>query len=274
MTEPNDRESKPESPKAPGSPGVWLPPRLRDKLTDAEGAGEEEVQKKKPSPVGPILMLLVTVAVVGGVWWMIHSNQVKAKAEAARVAAAARAAAVADSLAQVRQADSLAAVARADSIAFAALPRWQQRKILAERAKLAAAASAAAGTPPSSAPSAGAAATAATGTSPAGAPAATPATGAAESTAAEAPAPRERGPFGIDAGQFIDEARASQVADALKAKLNMAAQVVTEGEGAGATYHVLLGSFSSRSAAEAKASSLLEKGLVEQGAVVALPKAR
>ena len=148
-------------------------------------------------------------------------------------------------LATVARADSIQAAAVADSIAFAALPRWKQRKILAERARVAAAAN----------PQAAAA------TAPA----------AADSTAAPAE-PVEQGPFGIDAGQFLDEEQAKAMSDALKSKTGLPAQVVTDGEGASATYHVVLGSFPRRSTAEARANALLSKGMVDQAGVMVLPK--
>ena len=132
MTEPEDRESGAKTPEPSGIDPSRLPPRLREKL---QAAVEEE--PKKSSPVGPIVGAVVVVLVlVAAGWWFMHTQQVKAKAEAARVAAVAQA--VADSVARVRAADSLAAVARADSIAaFNKLPKWKQRQILAQQARAA-----------------------------------------------------------------------------------------------------------------------------------------
>lgn len=260
MTTPDDRDTKPESSKPAEKPEVWLPPRLRDKLNDASG-GDDDFIETKSSPVGLIITIVVAVAAIGGVWWLIHSNAEKAKAAAAKAAAEARAAAVADSLAQIATADSLAAVARADSIAFTKLPRAEQRRILAARAKNAAGTSA----PSSAAP--------ATATAPAGQPAA--AAGTTTPAAPAAPeAPKESGPYAVDAGEFLDQGMAQKTADALKTKVKYDVQVATMGEGDAATYHVLVGKFAKHSAADAVAGDLLAKGLVEQAPVVPIPKAK
>jgi hypothetical protein len=272
VTEPENRPPSTNPPGTPPQTKAWISPRLREKLGEAEaggGGGGGDFEIKKSSPLGPILMFVVTGGVVLGVWWMIHSGQEKAKAEAAKVAASARAEVVADSLARVHQADSLAAVAHADSLAFAALPKAQQKKILAARDK------AKAGATKSSTPSSGSSATATT-TKPAGGAgtaaksggktaggasagaSAKPSTGSTAAASEPAP-PKESGPYAIDAGQFLDEAKANQVADGLKTTAAMAAKVVTVGGGDAATFHVYLGSFTSRSAAEAKASSLLSR---------------
>jgi hypothetical protein len=253
VTGPDDRETPPKSSTPPDSQ-AWLPPRLRDKLDNPEGGGDDDLDflKKKSSPVGMIIGIVVVVALAGGGWWFIHNNQLKEKAAAEKAAADARAAAVADSLAAVRQADSLAAVARADSIAFTKLPRAEQRRILALRAKNAAGASGAA-------PAAGAGASAGAAATPA------PAGGTAST---EPAAPKEKGPFAIDAGQYLDEEKANQVAETLKGTTGLPARAVS----IDGTFHVLVGSFSSRATAEARGSSLLGKGLIEQAAVVAVPK--
>ncbi len=269
MSTPDDHESKPGPPATPPAAGAWLPPRLRDKIDTSEG-GDPDWMKKNSSPVGMIVFVIVAIVAVAGVWSLIHSNQVKAQAEAARVAAAARAAVVADSLAALHRADSLAAVAQADSIAFTKLPRSEQRRILAAKAK-AAAAAAASGTAPDAATSVKPSTPA-----PASAPASAPATpaSAAPPAATEKPEASESGSFGIDAGEFLDDVRAKQVADALTATTKLAAQVVTVGEGGSASFHVVLGNFSSRAAAEKKAGDLLGAGLVQQAAVMTLPKAK
>ena len=132
MSAPENQEPGGTPPPAPPKKDddVWLPPRLREKLDQAED--EEETGQKSPV-VGWIVGLVIVAAVVAAGWWFVHSRQVKAEAERA-----ARAAAVADSIAKVRTADSLAAVARADSIAaFNALPKWKQNQILVEQAKAA-----------------------------------------------------------------------------------------------------------------------------------------
>jgi hypothetical protein len=216
---------------------------------------------RKPSPAGYIITAVVVLAAAGGIFFMVHNAQVKAQAEKAAAAAAfakQRAQDVADSLAVVAHADSVAAQARADSIAFTKLPKWKQRQIQAKKAQDAAKAAAAAN--PTPAAGAGAAA----GGAAAGGEAAAAGTEAA-------PPPVETGPFGIDAGQFLDQAQANDKAAELKTATGLAAQVTTEGEGDAATYHVLLGKYSSRASAEAKASSLLGKAVVSQAIVVKLP---
>lgn len=255
MTPPDDRDSK-RSGDEPEGEKSYLSPRLREKLGDTSDDSDLDFLNRKPSPAGWIITAVVVVAAVGGIGWMVHNAQVKAKAEAAaaaKVAAAQRAQEVADSLAAKAHADSLAAQARADSIAFAKLPKWKQRQILAKKAAEAQKAAAAAN--PSAAPAAGAAA----------------AGGAAAPADTTPAAPVETGPFGIDAGQFLDQAQANAKAEELKASTKLAAIVTTEGEGDAATYHVVLGKYSSRGAAEAKASSLLGKALVSQATVVKLP---
>ncbi len=266
MNEPEDKGTSPEPPAKPEPAGVWLPPRLREKLEQPSSGEEFDFLKRKSSPVGTIITVVVIAAVVAGAWWIFQKDQNNKREAAAAKAAKERAVVVADSLARVQFADSLAAVVRADSIAFAALPRWQQRKILAERAKLAAAAQgsaspnpAVAGGPSGGTPSASGGATAGAGD-------------AAESPAGATQAPEEVGPFGIDAGQFLDEARAGEIAAELKEKTGLAAAVVPMGEGEEISYHVVLGSYPRRATAESKAGSLLAKGSVIQAEVVPLPK--
>ena len=133
MAGPEDRDSGAKPPQPPPADTGWLPPRLRDKL---EASKDQPTEPPKKSPAGLIVGLVVIVALVIVGWWFIHNQQVKAKAEAARVAA--REKAVADSTAAVRTADSLAVVARADSIAaFNKLPRSKQRQILIQQARAA-----------------------------------------------------------------------------------------------------------------------------------------
>ena len=248
---PDDRDSKQSSPDAPDSGKPYLSPRLRDKLGDVGDDSDLDFLNRKPSPAAWIITADVVLAAAGGIFLIVHNAQVKAAAEkaaAAKVAAVQRAQELADSLAAAAHADSLAAQARADSIAFAKLPKWKQKQILAKKAADAQKAAAAAN------------------------PSATPAAAAAAAPDTSAPAaPVEAGPFGIDAGQFLDQQQANDKAAEFKTATGLAAIVTTEGEGDAATYHVLLGKYSSRASAEAKASSLLGKGLVPQAMVVKLP---
>lgn len=246
MIPPDDRDSNDSSDS--GKP--YLSPRLRDKLGDPGDDSDLDFLNRKPSPAGKIITAVVILLIVGGIAFLVHNGQVKAKAEAAAAAAAAakqRASDLADSLAAVAHADSVTMAARADSIAFAKLPKWKQKQILAKK-------------------SADAAKAAGGSTAAAGATGSTP----APDTSAAAP-PVEKGPFAIDAGQFLDQAQANDKAAEFKAATGLAAIVTTEGEGDAATFHVLLGKFSSRGSAEAKASGLLGKSLVSQATVVKMP---
>lgn len=126
MSEGENKESGPDAPPPASTPGVWLPPRLRDRLENADapppgGSG----------PLGGILAAVFILGLVGGVvWWSGQKRAVAKKAERLRVEVV-RLAAEAESLAQVRAADSLRTVARADSAAvFLALPAWKQQEIL------------------------------------------------------------------------------------------------------------------------------------------------
>ena len=275
MTPPDDRESN------SGGKEPWLPPRLRDKL-DTKGGGSSDDDfdflKKKGPPIELIVIVIVVVGIVGGLGFLVmKSREAKKKEEiaAAQQAAAERAKAVADSLAAVAQADSIKAAAVADSIALSKMPKWKRNQVLAERAKKAGGAAPAStpGAPAGGAvPKAGGAAAggAAGGGAAAGGAAAGGAAGGSAGGAPAAPAepaaPKEKGPYGIDAGQYLDEAKANSVADDLKTKTGLAAKVVNVSD----TFHVLLGSFSSRASADAKANALLGKGLIEQGGVMPL----
>ena len=270
MTEPENREPKPEAPKPEPPNQAWISPRLREKLGDARGGGgggDDYEFLERGAPTGLIITVVILALAAVGIWWMIHVSQVKAKQElarAAKAAAEAHAAAVRDSLAAAAHADSLRAQAVADSIAFAKLPKWKQRQILAAKAKKAAAATAAAS--PAAKPAAPA-----TGASTGAAPAA--GAGAADTSAKAPPAPVEKGPFVIDAAQFLDEARANQEAEALKTKTSLPASVVGVAVGGATSYHVYLGKYTSRGRAEAAAGKLFDSGSITQAAVVPQPAA-
>jgi hypothetical protein len=257
VTEPEDRD-----PDSSEQREVWLPPRLRGKLGDrAEEHDDEEFLKVKESPLGLIVFIGIILGCIAILWGMIWLGHRKEKAEADKEFAAQRAVVVADSMAKVRAADSLAAIKRADSLAFAALPKSQQKKILAEKAKAEKAAAAAAN-PPAPKPAPAAPAKGATA-------AAAKAAGDTSGAAATPAPPREHGPYAIDAGEYVDQGKANSVADDLKAKTKLAAQVTALD---GGTFHVLLGKFASRGAAESKANALMGKGLIEQGGVIPIPK--
>lgn len=233
MTEQDDRESTP----TPEKKEVWLPPRLRDKIEQGGGGGggdDDEFVIKPSSPIPGIITGVVILAVVVAGGWFLKSQADKQKAAEAKVAAEKRAAEVADSLAKVRMADSLLAIKRADSLAFAALPKWKQLQVLKEKA--------AAGD-------------------------ANAQRALDELKAASAGDP-DAGPFGIDAGEYLDDARASQVADELKASTGLDAKVVKRGSGDNESFHVVLGRYEARPDADAAAKQLLARGMIRQGIVV------
>lgn len=235
MTEHDDRESKPTPSGPPEKKEVWLPPRLRDKIDSASGGSDDDDFVIKPSsPVPAIITTVVILAVIVAGGWFIKGQMDKTKAAEAKVAADKRAAEVADSLARVRTADSLMAIRRADSLAFAALPKWKQLQVLKEKAA-------------------------------SGDAAAQRELDALKAASAGDP---DAGPFGIDVGEYIDDARASQIADELKASTGLDAQVVKRGSGDNETFHVVLGRYEARPAADAASKQLLSRGMIRQGIIV------
>lgn len=233
MTEHDDRESPPTPSGPPEKKEVWLPPRLRDKI-DLSSDDSDDFEIKPRSPLPGIITTVVIVALLGAGGWFLKGQADKASAEKARIAAEERAAAVADSLAKVRMADSIMAVRRADSLAFAALPKWKQLQVLREKAA-------------------------------AGDAKAQQQLDALKAASAGDP---DAGPFGIDAGEYLDDVRASQVADELKASTGLDARVVTRGSGDNQTFHVVVGRYDARPEADAAARQLLARGMIRQGIVV------
>ncbi len=127
MSAEHDQPSGSGGPEPPEKKDEWLPPRLRQRLQEAE-----QPPPKSSNALGWIVVVLVIAGAIGGGAWLIHNNQARSKAAAAaRAEQAARERASADSIAKARTADSLAAAARADSVkSFLALPAWKQRRIL------------------------------------------------------------------------------------------------------------------------------------------------
>jgi cell division septation protein DedD len=219
---------------------------LREKLNEPEGGGP----KQGPSPwIGIILAVLV---IGGGIalFAAMRSGEAKQKAAAEEKARAAAAAAVADSIAAVAHADSVRAVA--DSVAALAAKSGKTAKTTAGAA-----------TPKPSQVAAARPATTAPGTPKAAAP---PAAAAVPS----APKVVEKGPFALDVGTYLVEDRANSEQARLAAATGLTGKVVTKNEDGGDVYHVFLGSFPSRAAAEKKAESLVAKGLVNQARPVSL----
>jgi cell division septation protein DedD len=236
-----------ESQNPPGSPPrrspsdpeqAWISPRLRAKLDDE---GPETPREGPPAWIGIVLAVLVVVG-GAGLFVAMRTGAAKQKVEAARLLRERAAAAAAESLANVARIDSMRTATRlADSLARA------HGKIPPP---------AAAATPPKPAatkPSGGA-----TASTPA--PAATP-------TPAAAPAkPAEKGPFGLDVGTFLDEDRAKSELEKLSAATGLKGSVITRDE----VFHVVLGSFPSRAAADKRAEALVGKSLVSQAESISL----
>jgi hypothetical protein len=250
VTEKDDRESK----GTDSEKDVWLPPRLREKLGDTGGSGDDEdfLKKKPANLVATLIAFLIVAAVLGGLFWMIRSSQMKEKAEQAKVAAAARQQVVADSLERVR-ADSLAALqaqAVADSVAAFLKTPAGRRAAARAKAEEAAKARAAAGTSP--APTSGGAGAAAGGGG-----ASEPATPAAPSI-----------PYGIQVGHYLDEAMANAKLAEFKAASKLPGQVINDA----GTFNVVLGNFGSKGAANTRMNALLGKLAADEFIVIPLPK--
>jgi len=82
-------------------------------------------------------------------------------------------------------------------------------------------------------------------------------------------AAKAAGPFGIQAGSFLDEAKATSESAKISASTGLPAKVKPTGDG---SFLVVVGSFETRAIAEAKGLELLGKGKVNQALVVSLKK--
>jgi len=124
--------------------------------------------------------------------------------------------------------------------------------------------------------SAGGAAPGAASGAPAASSASSPSTSAAPAGAANgasagsAPAPASQGVFGIAVGTYLFEDRAEEERVKLSASTSLPARVITVTETDETVYRLVLGSFDSRKSAERTASSLIERGLVDEARVVPL----
>lgn len=208
----------------------WISPRLRAKLDDPE----LDTPREGPPPWIGIVLALLVVAGGAGLFVAMRTGAAKQKADAVRIAR---------ERAEAAAAESLANVARIDSMRTAAL-----------------AAAESAGIKPPAPPSAAAAKPRVTATS-------TPpaASGGAAAPPAE-PKVVEKGPFGIDIGTFLDEERAKSELEKASAATGLTGSVVTRED----VFHVVLGSFPSRSAADKRAEALVGRGLVNQAQSISL----
>jgi hypothetical protein len=72
----DDKGTPPESSGPPEQGGAWLPPRLREKL-DAPSTGDDFdfLKKRKSSPIGTIITVVVVAAVIAGAWMVWQNNR-------------------------------------------------------------------------------------------------------------------------------------------------------------------------------------------------------
>lgn len=238
MSSQNPPGSKPPAPSSPEQP--WISPRLREKLGDPEPGAPKE---GTPPWVGILLVVLV-VGGGAGLFVTMRSGAAKQKVEAERVAAERAAQNLTDSLASAAKIDSMRAVVAARAAADSAAGRTTS-------ATTGAAARPAAG---------GATASR------------TPSTPPASSGDAAPAAPRvvEKGPFGLDVGTFLAQDRATSELERLSTATGLKGRVVARNEDGGEVYHVVLGSFPSRGAADKRAESLVARSLVNQAQSVSL----
>lgn len=251
-----------EPPKTePSAP--WISPRLREKLNETEF----DEPQRKPSPLLGIILALVVIGGGLGLFVAIRSSGERARAEAAQKARAAAAestaAAHADSVNRA-MADTSASAATAAATAATAKAGTPAAGTSSRASATGKPAGATATSKPTTAAGSGATAAA---TKPAAKPKPiAPASGGAGAGAAAA-APKEtaRGPYGIDAGSYIAEDRAGSEQARLATATGLAGRVVSADDG---TFHVVLGSFASRAAAEKASDPLLAKGILSEARIV------
>ena len=233
---------KPPLPQPPPSKSdtVWISPRLREKLGEPD---DDQGPKQGSSPLVGIILAVLVIGGGLGLFVTMRSGAAKEKVAAEEKARLAAAAATAESLASVAHADSM-------------------RLAMADSTGAGAGAVAPGGAKPAGATASAPKPTAAARPTPssAGTPAAAPAT----------PRVVEKGPFGLDVGTFIVEERASSEQARLAAATGLSGRVVTRNEDGGDVYHVVLGSFATRAAAEKRAETLVAKGQVNQARAVPL----
>lgn len=196
------------------------------------------------------------VLVIGGgagLFVTMRTGAAKQKADAERIAHERAAAAAAESTASAARIDSMRAVvaerAAADSAAGKTVPR---------------AAAASSPTTTQSRP----AATGSTAATSSRAAASPPAAGG--DAAPVVPKVVEKGPFGLDVGTFLAEDRATSELTRLATATGLKGKVITRNEDGGDVYHVVLGSFATRGAADKRAESLVGRSLVNQAQSISL----
>jgi hypothetical protein len=248
MPYPQDQDETPHGPPPPSPPpavpGRYISSRLREKLEAADTGPEQPIGGGGP-PWGGIIggVIVIALAIAGFLWWRgSHAKQ-----------------------------QSAATPAPAESTATAA-----------DTSHPAADTSAMAAASPVPSPSPSPAAHAPV---PASATAAQPATTSAPKATKEKPArvassgesappPPKAGkaPFGISVASFMFEDKANESRDALGTSTGLPAVVLPMNEGGTTMYHVVIGSFPTRTAAEKKATELLSSAAIHEAQVVSRPK--
>ncbi len=242
QTPPGSKSPVPQHPAPVEKP--WISPRLRDKL----GEPDPGAQREGPAPWVGILLVLLVIGGGAGLFVTMRTGAAKQKVEAVRIGRERAVAAAAESTSNAAKIDSMRAVVTARAAADSAAGKPGS-------------AAAQASTSAKPASTAGAAAASRVATSP-------PATGG--DAAPATPRVVEKGPFGLDVGTFLAEDRASSELARLTTTTGLKGKVVTRNEDGGDAYHVVLGSFPSRAAADKRAESLLGRSLVNQAQSVSL----
>jgi cell division septation protein DedD len=239
--DPNEA-SGPTPPSAPT--GRYISSRLREKLEAADSGPEKPIGGGGP-PWGGIIggVIVIALLIAGFMWW--RGSHAQHPTAAAPAPADSTATAAADT-----------SHAKADSSAMAAATPSPSPS-------------------PSPSPAAHAhASSGATAAKPAAAstPKEKPAHVAASEDAAPPPPKAGKPPFGISVGSFMFEDKANESRDALGTSTGLPAIVMPVDEGGTTMYHVVLGNFPTRSAAEKKASELLGSAAIHEAQVVSRPK--
>ena len=242
QTPPGSKSPIPQHPAPVEKP--WISPRLRDKLDEPEPGAPRE----GPAPWVGILLVLLVIGGGAGLFVTMRTGAAKQKVEAVRIARERAVAAAAESTSNAAKLDSMRAVVTARAAADSAAGKTGS-------------AAAQAGTSAKPAATGGTAATSSRA-------AATPSIGG--DAAPVAPRVVEKGPFGLDIGTFLAQDRADSELIRLAAATGLKGKVITRNEDGGDVYHVVLGSFATRAAADKRAESLVGRSLVNQAQSVSM----
>jgi hypothetical protein len=178
-----------------------------------------------------ILLVLLVIGGGAGLFVTMRSGAARQKVEAERIARAKSAAAAAESTASAAKIDSMRAVVAARVAADSAAGKTTTATTTSTTA--------------APRPAAGGATASRASSSP-------PASGG--DAAPAVPRVVEKGPFGLDVGTFLAEDRATSELTRLATTTGLKGRVVTRNEDGGDVYHVILGSFPTRGAADKRRS--------------------